>query len=133
MQQLAFLNLGPAEIAILLILFLMLFGVDKVPEVARSLGRARAELQRAQEEVSTALQSEEEREASELLAFEREREATIAREGTPRRERLVLLAMKHGIDPDPLDDDALAAAVDAAEAAASPPLGDEAGAAEKKG
>lgn len=71
---LALLNLGPSEVALLLVLFLLLFGAQKLPELARALGRARAELERAQRGVQDALKSDDERALEEQLAFERARE-----------------------------------------------------------
>lgn len=73
----ALLNLGPSEVALLLVLFLLLFGAQKVPELARALGRARAELERAQRGVQHAIKTEEERALEEQLAFERAREHQI--------------------------------------------------------
>lgn len=117
-MPLAFLNLGPSELAVLLLLFLLLFGVDKVPQMARSLGRARAELTRAEADVREALETEEERLMREQLAFERAREATVAREGPPAREALVRAALQLDIDPSDMSDDALRRAI--AEASAGP-------------
>lgn len=77
MTWLALLNLGPSEVALLLVLFLLLFGAQKVPELARALGRARAELERAQRGVQQAMRSEEERALEAQLAFERTREHQI--------------------------------------------------------
>lgn len=74
MVSLAFLNLGPTEVALVLVLFLLLFGADKVPQLARSLGKAKAELERAQREVRESIKTDEEREIEEQLAFERARE-----------------------------------------------------------
>lgn len=110
-MPLAFLNLGPSELAVLLLLFLLLFGVDKAPQMARSLGRAKSELEHAKAQVADALESEEERATRERLAFEREREAVIAREGPPAREGLVREATLLGIDPGEMSDEALREAI----------------------
>lgn len=75
---LAFLNLGAAEIVLILALLLLLFGADKLPQMARSLGRARAELDKTQRAVTEALKTEEERAWDEQLAFEKERERKVA-------------------------------------------------------
>ena len=115
-MPLAFLNLGPAELALLLLLFLLLFGVDKAPDVARSLGHARARLERAQGELQGALETEEEKARRELIEYERMRESVIAREGPPAREALVREALRLGVDPGEMSDDELRAALDAARA-----------------
>jgi sec-independent protein translocase protein TatA len=74
-MPLAFLNLGPSEVFLVLVLFLLLFGAQKVPEMARALGRAKAEMDRAQREIKEAITPDEERALAEQLAFERAREA----------------------------------------------------------
>lgn len=74
---LAFLNLGPGEILLVLVLFLFLFGAQKLPDMARGLGRAKADLDRVQREVREAIVSEEDRALAEQLAFERLREQQI--------------------------------------------------------
>lgn len=66
--------MGSSEVVLLLVLFLLLFGAQKVPELARGLGKARAELERAQRDVQRSMRSEEERALEEQLAFERARE-----------------------------------------------------------
>jgi sec-independent protein translocase protein TatA len=38
-------DLGPAELAIILVIVLLLFGGRKIPELARSLGAAKRELE----------------------------------------------------------------------------------------
>lgn len=111
-MPLAFLNLGPSELAVLLLLFLLLFGVDKAPQMARSLGKARAELTRAESQVREALGQEDEKHAAELREFERMREATVAREGPPIREALVREALRLDIDPSDMTDDALRRAIE---------------------
>lgn len=50
---LAFLNLGTGEIIWILILFVLLFGASKIPELARALGKAQREFQRARDEMTT--------------------------------------------------------------------------------
>ena len=76
-MPLAFLNLGPSEILLILVLFLFLFGAQKVPEMARTLGKAKAELDKASREVKDALRTEEDRALADQLAFERLREQQI--------------------------------------------------------
>lgn len=105
MASLAFLNLGPSEVAILVVLFLLLFGVEKAPEIARGLGRARAELDRASRQVGEAMQTEDERLLAEQLAFEQQREAHIAQAPTGERLALERAAREMGIEPAGLSDD----------------------------
>ncbi|HWH09038.1 MAG TPA: twin-arginine translocase TatA/TatE family subunit [Candidatus Thermoplasmatota archaeon] len=93
---LALLNLGPSEVALLLVLFLLLFGAQKVPDLARALGRVRAELERAQRDVRQAMRSEEERALEEQLAFERAREHQM-REQDEDLQRLRRAAEEMGV------------------------------------
>ena len=43
-------HLGPMEIALILIVVLLLFGAKRIPEIARSLGRASQEYKKAKED-----------------------------------------------------------------------------------
>ena len=43
-------HLGPMEIALILIVILLLFGAKRIPEIARSLGRASQEYKKAKED-----------------------------------------------------------------------------------
>lgn len=72
--MLAFLNLGGTELVLILVLVLLLFGADRLPAIARSLGRARSDMERARREVTAAFESEDDRQLSEQLMFERARE-----------------------------------------------------------
>jgi len=47
-------NLGPAELVIVLLIALLLFGGKKLPDLARSLGEAQKEFRRGTEEATTA-------------------------------------------------------------------------------
>lgn len=97
-MALAFLNLGSSEVLLILVLFLFLFGAQKVPELARSLGRAKAELDKAQREVREALSTEDERALQEQLAFERLREQQVAAQvDDPEHASLVRAAAELGI------------------------------------
>lgn len=55
---LALLNLGPTEFLLLGALFLLLFGADKVPDLARSLGRVTAQVRAGAKEVQGELDRE---------------------------------------------------------------------------
>lgn len=60
-----FQTLGAGEIIFLVLLFFLLFGAHKIPEIARAVGRAQREFQRARDEIETdaraAAPSEDER------------------------------------------------------------------------
>ena len=117
---LALLNLGPSEVALLLVLFLLLFGAQKVPELARALGRARAELERAQREVRQAMRSEEDRALEEQLAFERAREHQM-REQDAELMQLRRAAEELGIATEGLEKEALTSAIRERLGGATPP------------
>ena len=42
-------HLGPMEIALIILVVVLLFGAKKIPELARSLGRASQEYKKAKE------------------------------------------------------------------------------------
>lgn len=97
-MDLAFLNLGPSELALLLVLFVLLFGAQRLPDIARSLGRFKGEMDKAQREVRNSLKSEDERALEEQLAFERLREAQMrAQSEDPEREALARAAEALGL------------------------------------
>ncbi len=77
MPYLAFLNLGATELALIAVLLVMFFGIDKLPAAARALGRAQAEWSRAKKDIERELRTEEERELSKQREFERQREAQV--------------------------------------------------------
>ena len=58
-----FSSVGPAEIMFLLLIILLLFGAQKIPDLARSLGRAQKEFTKAREDIvdSQPLPNEDER------------------------------------------------------------------------
>ena len=45
--------IGPPEIAVLLILFFLLFGADRLPKLARSMGQAKGEFQEGLSDVTS--------------------------------------------------------------------------------
>lgn len=49
---LLFLNIGTGELIWIIVLFVLLFGAQKIPELARSLGKAQKEFQRARDEIA---------------------------------------------------------------------------------
>ena len=50
--MLAIFNLGPSEIAIILVIVLLLFGARRLPELARSLGQGIREFRKSVKEIS---------------------------------------------------------------------------------
>lgn len=112
MTYLAFLNLGVSEVLLILLVLLVLFGADKAPQLARSLGQARAKLDAAKDQFTDAIKSEEERAWDEQVAFERERERKIAEANTdPERESLARAAEQLGLQTQGLATDELRAAI----------------------
>ena len=51
-----FLGMGPAELLLVLVLALIVFGPDKLPDIARQLGRTVAELRRVSSDVTREIQ-----------------------------------------------------------------------------
>lgn len=52
---LAFMNIGGQELILLLLIILVLFGAKKLPELARGMGQAMKEFQKAKDEFSDEL------------------------------------------------------------------------------
>ena len=48
-------SLGPAEILVILVIALLVFGPNKMPEIARQVGRGMREFRRVQQHLSTEL------------------------------------------------------------------------------
>lgn len=107
---LAFLNLGASEIVLILLVLLILFGADKAPQLARSLGNARAKLDHARGQFTEAMKTAEEQALDEQFAFERERERKI-RETDPDHMALVNAAEQLGLQTQGLTDAELKAAI----------------------
>jgi sec-independent protein translocase protein TatA len=57
MSLLAFMNIGGQELILLLLIILVLFGAKKLPELARGMGQAIKEFQKAKDEFSDELHS----------------------------------------------------------------------------
>ncbi len=86
---------GPNEWLVIILLVLILFGANKLPEVARNLGKSVAEFKKAQREAEL-----------ELMEFERN-----VREGkytqVEKRQKLEKIAKELGIDPTGKSDEEL--------------------------
>ena len=57
MMPLAFMNVGGQELILILLIILVLFGARKLPELARGMGQAIREFQKAKDEFSDELHS----------------------------------------------------------------------------
>lgn len=57
MMPLAFMNIGGQELILILLIVLVLFGAKKLPELARGMGQAIKEFQKAKDEFSDELHS----------------------------------------------------------------------------
>ena len=108
---LALLNLGPSEIALVLVLLVVLFGADKLPQLARRVGQAKAQLDAAKNQVAQAFEDPDERSAAQQAEFERKREAYIRAMGDPSREDLIARAEALGLQTQGLDTLDLKAAI----------------------
>jgi sec-independent protein translocase protein TatA len=64
MIYLAFMNLGGQELILILLLVLVLFGAKKLPELARGMGQAIKEFQKAKDEFSDELHSASKRDVA---------------------------------------------------------------------
>lgn len=117
---LALFNMGPSEILLLLLLLVVLFGADRLPQMARSLGQAKARLERTKDQFSRAVEDEEAKMLREQLEFERLREQQVASAGptayaaepTPEElERLREAALALGIEAEGRTPEQLRAAI----------------------
>lgn len=72
-----FLGIGPSEVVLVVLVFLVFFGVDRIPDVAKRLGKMRAQFDSARREIQRELKTEEQRAQDEADAFERERERHV--------------------------------------------------------
>jgi sec-independent protein translocase protein TatA len=85
-------GIGPNELLLILVIVFLLFGASKLPELARSLGRAKAEFKKAEREAEL-----------ELIEFERK-----LREGKyKRREELEKVARDLGVETEGKSDEEL--------------------------
>jgi sec-independent protein translocase protein TatA len=79
--MLAFLDVGPTEFLLIAVLFLLLFGADRVPDLARQLGRATAQFRSA----ASGLQQQLDRERG---------EAFVPGDAVPPEQKAQLLAQE---------------------------------------
>lgn len=77
-------GIGPSELVIIGVLFLVIFGPGKLPSMARDVGRFLAESRRHMDELKSELVSEEVKEARHEVE-EVKNELVSGREGAERR------------------------------------------------
>lgn len=85
-------SIGPNELLLILVIVFLLFGASKLPELARSLGRAKAEFKKAEREAEL-----------ELIEFEKK-----IREGRYKREELEKMAKDLGVKTEGRSDEEIA-------------------------
>lgn len=88
---------GMEWIIVIIVIVLLLFGAKKIPELARSMGKARAEFSRGQSMV--------EKEIRETERKDREEEARLEREEAARREVERKKAMKDEAEKEETEED----------------------------
>ncbi|WP_456368388.1 twin-arginine translocase TatA/TatE family subunit [Geoglobus sp.] len=90
-------GLGPNELLLILLIAVLLFGANKLPELARSMGKATGEFRKAQREAEL-----------ELREFERNlREGKYDDRAEDKRKKLEEMARALNIDPEGKSDDEL--------------------------
>ncbi|MEO5722381.1 MAG: twin-arginine translocase TatA/TatE family subunit [Chthoniobacterales bacterium] len=88
-------NIGGQELILILLIVLVLFGAKKLPELARGMGQAIKEFQKAKDEFSDELHS-----ASKTDVATKSAPATVPRiEQAPAAESAVLPETKHAAEP----------------------------------
>ena len=83
-------SIGPNELLLILVLVFILFGASKLPELARSLGRAKAEFKKAEREAEL-----------ELIEFERQ----LSEGKYKKREELEKVAKELGVSTEGKSDE----------------------------
>lgn len=90
-------GIGPNELLLILLIAVLLFGANKLPELARSVGRATGEFKKAQREAEL-----------ELREFEKNlREGKYDNKEEEKRKKLEEMARALKIDPEGKSDDEL--------------------------
>jgi sec-independent protein translocase protein TatA len=79
----SFMNLGGPDLIWILLLVLLLFGAKKLPELARGLGQAIKEFQKAKDEFSDELHRAGETKAAEAKPNMQPPQSTVARTEAP--------------------------------------------------
>src|SRR2546426_12192141 len=79
----SFMNLGGPDLIIILLIILLLFGAKKLPELARGMGKAIKEFQKAKDEFSDELHKSAKTDAAESKANVQPAQSTVARVENP--------------------------------------------------
>ncbi|HLE96466.1 MAG TPA: twin-arginine translocase TatA/TatE family subunit [Candidatus Thermoplasmatota archaeon] len=118
----ALLGVGAVELLVIAAVFLALFGVDRIPEIAKTLGRLQGEWNRARAEVRRELRTEQERAAEELQAHEvlRERQVRASLPHVQEHENVRAAAEALGLDAEGKTTEQLRAAIQEATRAGTP-------------
>jgi sec-independent protein translocase protein TatA len=95
MNFLAFMNVGGQELILILLIVLVLFGAKKLPELARGMGQAIREFQKAKDEFSDELHK-----ADKTDVTARPATSTVPRIETPVSDATVRSDANQKVEPD---------------------------------
>lgn len=104
------LGFGPIELALVGLAYVLLFGVDKTPELARKVGRTQARFSRWKAEFDREMEAAR-READETFEMQREQQVRNQDPEYVESVRLEEAAEALGIDPEGLSEDELREAI----------------------
>lgn len=98
-DTMAFGSLGPGELLILLFLFFLIFGADKLPKVARALGKSKGEFQAGLSETTSLPRSDN-------------TETDLEAGGRTPEQALAADAEAAGVDPAGMDTESVREAIE---------------------
>jgi sec-independent protein translocase protein TatA len=81
MWRIAFLDIGPQELLIILVIALIVFGPKKLPEIGRTLGKSLREFKRASNELMAVVRDPLEDDSSDDDSDHKAKDATEVKEG----------------------------------------------------
>lgn len=110
-MTLALLDVGPTEFLLIAGLFLLLFGADKVPDLARSIGKATAQFRKAGQQFQEQVEREQGLEFRPGDAVPEDMKAQLAASDEEALRRLRQAARALGIEAEGKDEPALRAAI----------------------
>ncbi|HWG91147.1 MAG TPA: twin-arginine translocase TatA/TatE family subunit [Candidatus Thermoplasmatota archaeon] len=96
--MLAFLGLGMTEVLLILAIFLILFGADKVPQIARSLGKLQGEFNKAYREFNRELETAEQKALREQTNWERYRDEQVRMASPEYQEEQAVKSAAQALD-----------------------------------
>lgn len=79
----SFMNLGGPDLIVILLIILLLFGAKKLPDLARGLGQAMKEFQKAKDEFSDELHKAGQADPAQSKPNVQPAQSTVARTETP--------------------------------------------------